>query len=463
MFVNRVDELSALQRWWIGGEPLGLVFGRRRVGKTWLVSRFATGCPRVITHTGGARPLEQELRIFSAEVTRAGLDGVRDLIARPFVSWDDAFDSLAGLARESSILIVLDEFPDLLISDPSLDSVLRAIVDRSTKPSSLRILLLGSAVRTMESLAQERKPLFGRLGLRLLVHPFRPHEAAAMLGELKPADRALVWGLLGGIPLYLSWWDQGRTVEENLAELVCNPGGRLLYEGELILATEAEKAGLVGPVMMAIAAGRTKFGEIKDSVRTDPSRTLERLVELRLVERVVPVTEIGSVSRRARYRIADNFMAFWLGTIDVYRNEIDRGLGGTILGVIRASLDDHMGARWEEAFRDHLRRVSSTGVFGDIVAVGSFWSGAKDEIDAVCLGGRNREAVVIGEAKWTRKVYANSIESVLARKAASLPKICDPLRLAICAREEVLGAAPGTLTFTAADIFSASDSITDFK
>lgn len=455
MFVNRRDELAALARWWEAGEPLGMVWGRRRIGKSWLLGRFADGVPRAVVHVGGARPLEQELRLLSAEVVRAGLDGPRDLLARPFGSWDEAVEGLAGAGGDQPVLLVLDEFPELLRSDPSLETVLRAAVDRLGRPSPLRLLLCGSAVRTMEALAEERRPLFGRLGLRLPVHPFRPHEAAEMLGGLAPADRALVWGLLGGVPLYLSWWDQNRSVDDNLGELVCRPGGRLLDEGQLVLATEGDAHGLAGPVLSAVASGRTKFSEIRDAVRTEPTRTLERLVDLRLVERVVPVTEDPAETRRVRYRVADNFLALWLGVVDAYRSEIDRGLGPSILPVLRASLDDFMGPRWEEAFRQHLRRLAASGHLGDVVAVGRFWTGGGDEIDAVCLAGRSRSAVLVGEAKWARRVRAPAAESVLARKAAALPRVTDPVRIALCAREEVAGAAPSTLVVTAADIFDA--------
>jgi len=46
------------------------------------------------------------------------------------------------------------------------------------------------------------------------------------------------------------------------------------------------------------------------------------------------------------YRVADNFLAFWLGVVDRYRAEIERGLGATILPVLLESLDDHMGPVW---------------------------------------------------------------------------------------------------------------------
>jgi len=456
MFVNRVAELAALDRWWGSGDPLGLVWGRRRVGKSWLLAHFAERLPAVVSHTGGGRPASLELGRFSGGVARAGLGGVRDLGARPYASWDEAFDSLAGAGRERPVLVILDEFPDLTRSVPELEGVLRALTERLRRPSPLRVLLCGSAVRTMEALAEERRPLFGRFGLRLPVHPFRPHEAAAMLGDLDPSTRALVWGLLGGVPLYLSWWNQAASVKENLAELVCRPGGRILDEGQLVLATEGDAQGLSGSVLAAVAAGRTKFSEIKDAVRTDPTRTLERLVELRLVERLVPVTEDPARSRRVVYRLADNFLAFWLGVVDPYRSEIDRGLGPSILPVLLASLDDFMGGRFEEAFRQHLRRLAAAGDLGDVVAIGPFWAGPDVEIDAVALAGRARAAVLVGEAKWTRAVDAPALESALARKAAALPKVRDPLRLALAARDDIRHPSPATLTVTAADIFDVT-------
>jgi AAA+ ATPase superfamily predicted ATPase len=456
-FVNRESELAALEEWW--GRPgagMGLVWGRRRVGKTALLERFAVD-RRTVFHTATRRPVADELRSISALAAPVVREGLRDLSSRPFADWEDLFETLGQVAVDEPVLLVLDEFPELVAVTPELPSLMRATWDRLQSRTKLRVLLCGSAVRTMLAIQEERAPLYGRLDLRLLLHPFSPSEGALMLPNLSHTDRAIAWGILGGMPLYLSWWDQRSGVRRNLDRLVCGPAAQLLTEGELLLATEADIGGLGRQVLAAIAAGRTRFEEIKDGVKTDPTRTLERLIQLRLVERLIPVTEEPSRTRRRIYRIADNFLAFWLGLIEPLRGEIERGLGAQALPVILASLDDFMGPRFEEAFRMHLRRMARHGELGEgVVAVGPFWTSAgasSVEIDAVALAGRRREVRALGEAKWSRRVDGLNLRRELGEKARHLPRLGADVRYVVCAREEVRGAGD-FIPVTAAEIFS---------
>ncbi|HXV60105.1 MAG TPA: ATP-binding protein [Vicinamibacteria bacterium] len=454
-FVNREEELLRLADWWSRpGSLLGLVWGRRRVGKTALLNEFAKD-RRVVFHTASSRPVADELKVLSRLVDSASKPFFRDLGSRPFVDWDDCFDTLAELSRREPMLLVLDEFPELKTTSPELESVLRAFWERVRNRTLLRILICGSAVRTMEAIQEERAPLYGRFDLSLHLHPFSPHEASKMLPRLKPADRALVWGLVGGVPLYLEWWDEASSVRKNLERLVCTPGGALLTEGDLILAREGGSGDLTRQVLFAVAAGRTKYNEIEQAIGTSPHRIVENLIQLRLLERLSPVTEVSQRTRRSSYRIADNFLAFWLGVVSKYRAEIDRGLGRTILNPLIAELDDYMGPRWEDAFREHLRRLAARGELAeDVVAVGSFWSDGVDpvEIDAVVLAGRSRKAILVGEAKWAREVDGERVGRVLRDKARRLPTIADELVYAVCAREKV-NRSKGLKTVTARQIF----------
>jgi hypothetical protein len=295
--------------------------------------------------------------------------------------------------------------------------------------------------------------------MRLPVHPFRPHEAALMLRHLKPAERALVWGICGGTPLYLSWWDQSADLLTNLQRLACSPGALLRTEGELVLATDGVSGGLAKQVLGAIAIGKNRHSEISDAVTGDRqvARVLDDLERVRLVERVIPVTDDPrSRTGRTTYRIADNYLAFWLSLLERYSGEIDRGLGPTIAKLVVKRLDDHMGPRFEEAFRDHLRRLAVEGEFGDeVAAIGPFWTrgGSQVEIDAVVLSGLPETAVAVGESKWQQRVSAAGLRAKLLEKATALPRAVAEPEVIICGREAV-DDANAVRPITAADIFA---------
>jgi hypothetical protein len=172
--------------------------------------------------------------------------GLRDLGSRPYERWEDLLDGLADLARDEPLLLIIDEFPELLPMSPALPAILRAFLDRSRGRTRLRILICGSSVRLMEAIQDYREPLYGRFDESILLHPFRPHEAASMLPGLSSADRALVYGIVGGMPQYLQWWRQDRTTRQNLQSLACRPGALLLTEGERVLGTEHGSASVRG-------------------------------------------------------------------------------------------------------------------------------------------------------------------------------------------------------------------------
>ncbi|GAA3993250.1 ATP-binding protein [Allokutzneria multivorans] len=453
MFVNRVDELAALERWWLTGRQLAVVWGRRRVGKTALLHHFARDL-RSVFHTGAGRSARAELVQLARQVAATQSHRLRDLTARPYTDWDDALEDLALLATDEPLLVVLDEFPELVKGSPELPGVIRALFDRVAGRTKLRLLLCGSAVRRMEMLQEERAPLYGRFDISLLVHPFQPHEAALLLPSLAASDRALVYGLLGGVPLYLSWWDSSADVTENLLRLVARPGAPLLTEGQLVLATEAEHGDQPSAVLHAVASGATRYGQIKDTLGAEPARTIERLIQLRLLEKREPVTERGR-TKKVSYRVSDNFLAFYLGVLSRFRSEIEGGLGESILPVLLGCLGDFMGERWEEMFRAHLRRLAVAGeIAPEIVAVGQWWNDPSNvEIDALVLAGRARKVVMAGEAKWAKSPDAERVLRSLRTKAAAVPGV-DPEQIgyAVATREQPRSAPAGALLVTANDI-----------
>jgi uncharacterized protein len=463
VFVNRQAELAALDDWWARpGPQLGVVWGRRRVGKSYLLAHWSRD-RRAVYHVARNRPPMHELVALSQAAQPLLAGGRRDLARRPFTDWDDVFDTLAEAATREPLLFVLDEVSELIQADSRLPSALRAIWERMTG-TKLRLLLCGSAVRTMEALQRERAPLYGRATLRLRLQPFTPHQSSALLPGMTAAERAKAWGVCGGMPFYLGLWDGRASTRTNLTRLFCAEHALLLNEGELVLSTEdfaGSRERLPGRLLRAIAGGSTRFSELRQALGTDPTRVLQATQDLDLVQRVEPVRS-GSDSRRALYRIGDNFLAFWLAVVEPHRPAIAQGLGSEIAKAMERQLDDFMGDRWEEAFRAHLVRVApDLGLPEPVVQVGRFWkqrtSDQDDpsEMDAVVLVGRGRRVALVGEAKWSRTEDGRRLTRALSRKLAlsGLPTTAEP-RYAICAREAVSNADSDVLVITAADIFA---------
>jgi len=440
--------------WGSPGAELVLVWGRRRVGKSYLLAHFARG-KRAVHYTATERAPELELAEFSERVREVLRPGPRDVLeSGPFRSWDDALHYLAAAAQRQRLLVILDEFSYLVEADPSLPSVIQRFWDTAGRSSKLSLVVCGSATNVLAKLDEERAPLFGRFTARMQIHPFSYREASAFHPELDAAARARVYGIVGGMPLYLKMWNAKDGLRGNLVRLFADPASPLVNEGELLLRTELPDAAGYFRLMSAVAAGRTTYSEIRDVAKIEPSRGLERLIGVRLLERRVPVTEDPDRTRLRIYRIADNFLAFWFRFIYSHRGEIDRGLGSRVVEqLVLPHLDDHMGPVFEEMCRDYVRAKTGSGRsrVPEVTAVGNWWTAdGQTEVDVV--GMRGRDVVLAGEAKWGRRAGRRDLDA-LRRKVERIPRAIDPT-LGLFAREHFTDVDDrGALLVTANDLY----------
>lgn len=465
MFVNRVEEIAALDAWSRkSGSAMAVVWGRRRVGKSQLLRHWSKD-KRAIMHVARNSALADELAEFSRSVQAVVKGTRRDLNARPFIDWDDLFDFLADASAREPLVIIIDEFPELLKSSPGLESTIRSIWDRIADICKLRLILCGSAVRAMEALQTQDAALFNRMTLRLQVHPFNPSEVAPMLPMTSALDRAAAWGVCGGMPFYLSAWEESQSFRQNVGRLFCNEHALLLNEGSFVLATEDVAGGkrdrLPEQVLRAVSGGSTSFSAIGSLIKTQPTRVLADLEQLRLLQRVQPVTE-PQTTKLSYYRIADNFLSFWLTVIEKHRAAIDQGLGKSVLNVVVQEFDDFMGERWEEALRKHIVAMVSRGeIAEDVVAVGEYWNrqvGPQQDpcqLDVIAIAGRSKKVALIGEAKWAKKYDgARMLKGVTTKASLAKLNLVEKPTWVLCTRDEVTNLPENCLSITAHDIFA---------
>ena len=174
MFVGREEELKVLEdAYGRTGFQMVVMYGRRRVGKTSLLDRFAHG-KRALYFTAQEESGIANLRRFSRLAHESfGAPAT----AGAFSSWSDALEYVASEAAklDGPSLLVLDEFPYAAQADPSLPSELQIAIDHFFKGTNVTMVLCGSNEGSMEGeVLGSKSPLYGRRTAQIRLRPLDP-------------------------------------------------------------------------------------------------------------------------------------------------------------------------------------------------------------------------------------------------------------------------------------------------
>jgi uncharacterized protein len=413
-FLGREDELARLEQWWLSPERMPInLYGRRRVGKSWLLRRFAHGKPAVILASERLAPGTQLARF--ATLLEPGL-GVQPEIRDVAALFRVAF----RLAGKSKALVVIDEFPWLLpTTEVELERALtsiQAVMEEERDNSRLKLVLCGSAITQMQALMSERGPLHGRL-TPLEIRPLRYASARVFLDTLDPIRRVERFAITGGMPRYLSALGHG-DLRSAVCSRVLSSDGPLWNEARTLLEQELKQPGVYFSILEQLATGEKEVDRIASGARIESTvvnRYLSTLADLRIVGRKLPVGARPS-TRAGHWQLSDQFFRFWFRFVFPYQAELETGLEPDDVwrSVVRPALSDHVAPVFEDLCRDWAR--SHYG--GVAQRFGDWWGHARndlrrsgertsEEIDIVGLSGSR--VTVIGECRWRNKAMDGNV------------------------------------------------------
>lgn len=456
--IDRKEELARLREAIRRPPQLVVLRGRRRIGKSFLLVH-ALGRRRGVFFQADEQTEGAHLDLFAREVAR--LLGPR--VPLSFDSWEEALETLGELAREKPLAIVLDEFQWLVAAQPALGSILQRHWDRwQRQRTPLTLVLSGSALRLMEGLLAPGAPLYGRADYRPLLAPLDYRDAATFAPEGASAEEKLRrYAVLGGTPQYQVWAGRG-PLREAIAERVLAKG-ESLYEEPLHLLREEQEIrdpATYFAVVRAIAAGRTRVGEISNATgipTPNLTKMLARLEALGYVEARGPLSPTGPERKRSSYRLLDTFFRFWFRFVFPNRSLLERGRVKEVLGTIERDMDTFMGLAFEDCCRDWVGRYAGVGDFPASQQLGSWWSrDGQTEIDVVGVSQGRYD--LLGSCKWNKTAPSGVLGRLLEQRDA-LSK-ADAARLAIFARGfepglERRAADEGVALIGAEDLFAS--------
>lgn len=421
MFVGRDAELARLERAASRGAfQMAVVYGRRRVGKTALLTEFCR-TRRALFFTALEQSDSDNLRDFAAAVS--GFFGE----PLSFASWRDALSLLATRAERDPFVFVFDEFPYAAKRHPSLPSELQVLIDHRLRQTGMFLVLCGSNQGFMESeVLGKSSPLHGRRTLQMRLGPLGYLDAAKMLPNLSPQEAFQAYGCFGGVPYYLEQVDQSLSLRDNLREQFFDATGFLYGEPQMLMRQELNEPALYNSILRAIGGGLTRQGEIASRVgmeTTSVPRYLATLCDLGIVEHIYPFGDNPQSSRKGLYRIKEAAFAFWYRFVMPRTAMIEEGMGPLVANRLSDELlNTYLGHWFERVCAEWLRFKALSGALPiDAIGIGSWWGTnpkLRETTDIDVLAADEQGRLLVGECKYRRDFdETEALEGLIAKRS----------------------------------------------
>jgi AAA+ ATPase superfamily predicted ATPase len=405
--INREKEQQELRELLQDQAPrLALLYGRRRVGKThllthvWPAEQTFYWTASATTSLQNREQLVRDISLWSGE----------PLEPKEYPTWRTVFRLLLELRAPKSVAIVLDEFQYLGDDQRELATVcseLNAVWEQRRPSRALALVLAGSAVRVLAALDEGAAPLHGRFAWKAELRPFNYWYSAQMASFRTPRDRIRAYGIFGGTPRYLAAVKPARSLGDNASRLMLAPRGEVrgLVETAILQEQGLREVSKYQAIMRAIGGGCTELNDIGQRAGLPTDTTLrdkvERLVDLGYVW---PSRNLGARSTVPfRYRIFDPALAFYYEFVSPNEATLERTDPKYFWKhVVEPRFDTHLG-RVFERIAEQAYQWLQPRLRLPVVLEWSRWEGkARDggslEIDVAATLADGR--VLTGAVKW---------------------------------------------------------------
>lgn len=397
---------------------LGLLYGRRRIGKSTLLVSLVEARQGFYWEATRGEPAVQLARLGAALGAYLGVGRLS------LENWEEAFQRLLGLGASGPLPVVLDEFGYVLEADPTVDSILASLLGpagRQARPGQARLILCGSAIAMMGALTQGEAALRGRTGVEIVMQPNDYRAAAHALGSGAPRDLAAhVYAVIGGVvgyatdmvdhdlPSHLADFDRW------IVERVLSSAATLHHEATTLLAEDptlsASRTAMHHSILGAIANGSVTAGSISKLLKR-PISNLDPVLKRLIAAGFVVRHDDPIRAQRPTYALADPFLQFHYAILEPHgallrerdpREVWEQRLRPTFDARVRGPIFEEQARVWVRRFAD----PATLGGFPDHVGPSSVVvDGTERQLDIVVAAGSEgvapsaREVRALGEAK----------------------------------------------------------------
>ena len=393
--------------------------GRRRVGKTSLVSRLMEETKDVspgLYFFVGRKTETVLVRTFCDEVrTKLG-----EYVPEGIATFRGLMQLLLEIGKRRRFTLFIDEFQEFGNVNAGVFSDMQELWDRYKKDTHVCLVVSGSIFRMMEKIFKdEEQPLFGRDDCTIKLQPFSTATMREILSDYKAdytnEDLLALWTITGGVARYIEILMNNRcTNVKKMLHYVCGSGDSFFMdEGRSILIQEFGKQyGTYFSILDQIAHGDVSLGEIEASLGVKSLGGHLKVLEEKygIIRKKRPVGAKEG-SQTVRFEIQDNFFRFWFRYIHRYSSLIEIQNMPALEQIMMADYTTFSGIALERWFRQRMMESHRYKL------IGGWWQG----------GGTNAKG---NSDDFEIDIVAETVEGVVeAYEVKRNPQRYNPVRL----------------------------------
>ena len=409
--------------------------GRRRIGKSTLVERFAERSGATFWSFEGLPPYpkmtnQDQLDAFARRLAELGGASLEH-----FDSWFDAFRSLTlHLPSEGRVVLLLDEISWMGKYDPNFPGELKFAWDkRWHSRNELIVVVCGSVSSWINENILCHTGFVGRISLDVVVPELSIEEAASFWGKsrtrIAPSEILDVLSVTGGVPRYLEEVDPSLSADENIKRMCFRPNGYLFRDFDDIFSTVfAANSVLKRRTLEELSKGSMDATDLAAQLHVARNGQFTTMMKELEMAGFVSVEqgfnpESDKRVRVVRYRLKDNYSRFYLKYVKPHAPEIADGRYEFVSLENLPEWNSIMGLSFENLILNNfsllLKPLHLEGI--QIFSAAPFRKAANDDGPGVQVDllVQTRKSVVLVEVKRCAEI-GESVEREVAEKVAKL-------------------------------------------
>ena len=408
MFVGREEELKFLEQKYANqGCDLILLYGRRRIGKTSLIRKFAMDkkCIYLMATQEDHRQIIKNFSYTCAEFFKDEL-----IMSNPFSDSNAFFKYLLQKLASSKekIVLVFDELTYLIEQDSSFLSVFQKYYDSNFQELNILIILTGSLINIVRNdVLNYNSPIYGRKTGNIELGEMDFSDLKLFFKKIDAKDAMIVYSIYGGIPYYLELLDDGLKPIEKFLE----PHNIYINEPLFILGQELRSPDKYFTILRFISAGKNTSAELADSMNLNTNELSPYLEKLKLMGIISRITPVFSKSNRIGiFEIASNYFNFYFRFIFPNIRALEIGNRNSLINLVNNDINQYVSKIFERVCLSYMAKHSVDLFNQELVELGRWWGRDKnkqkgmDIVEIDIVGKFEDGSMIFGEVKWTDNV-----------------------------------------------------------